>query len=590
MNSPNPSLVPQHAVRRFPLWALCALCFIYVVAGFVGRAPWKAADITSFGYMLELTHSELNPLTWPLLTPTIMGLPPEIDGSLVYSLGAWSIELWANQLHLLSAGSASLIPFTLLMGLTLFCTWKSVYFLALSPQAKPVEFAFGGQADPRDYALALADASALALIATLGLAQLGHESTPTVGQLSMISMIMLGFSMMAYKPYKAQVVLGIGLYGLTLMGAPSLGIILGLAGAAVCAFDKDSNSSKQHSFMMLILCLGLGITAHVMHLWQWRISPFEKTWEELPSLGKLWIWFCWPVWPLVLWTLWRWRNQWASANWSRHLIIPLLFSLTITVGAFISYSQERTLLLALPSMAALAAFSLPTLKRGVKALIDWFTLLLFSGCAFVIWVIWIAYQTGWPTQPAKNVAKLIPGFISHFSLASFVLAIIATLSWGFIVYWRIGRNPAALWKTLILPAGGASLCWLLVMSLWLPPVDYARSYAAFARLIHASTGESRCVYAWKLNRAEMIALEYHEHIKLVDFQKSDQILNSLLDQLRDHPSNSNPLCNWVLTNGEHKEEILKIINKHQAGNWQLYKTIRKPSDPDEDVVIFRHTL
>lgn len=66
---------------------------------------------------------------------------------------------------------------------------------------------------------------------------------------------------------------------------------------------------------------------------------------------------------------------------------------------------DRTLLLALPALATLAAFALPTLKRQVLALIDWFALLFFSTSALTIWVIWIAMQTGFPPQPAANVAR-----------------------------------------------------------------------------------------------------------------------------------------------------------------------------------------
>ncbi|MFZ9180222.1 MAG: hypothetical protein ACO21V_13530, partial [Limnohabitans sp.] len=65
-----------------------------------------------------------------------------------------------------------------------------------------------------------------------------------------------------------------------------------------------------------------------------------------------------------------------------------------------------------------------------------------------------------------------------------------------LVHWRAGRHRAALWKSLVLPAGGAALCWLLLMTLWLPALDYARSYvtqnqdkAAF--LLRAWAAESK---------------------------------------------------------------------------------------------------
>ena len=170
------------------------------------------------------------------------------------------------------------------------------------------------------------------------------------------------------------------------------------------------------------------------------------------------------------------------------------------------------------------------------------------------------------------------------------------------MHWRVGRNPTALWKTLILPAGGAALCWFLVMSLWLPPVDYGRSYVALTRRVQENIGTPPCAYVWRLTRPQTTALKYHINLNLVDFQKSDQLLNAVLDQLRSDsikndaskviPNNTRastaPECEWLLVSGEHKQEIQTIINQHQAGNWDIHKVLRKPSDPDEDLVIFRH--
>ena len=56
MNQPTPAIVAQDAVRRLPRVALLLFCLAYVVPGFVGREPWKNADITAFGYMFELAR------------------------------------------------------------------------------------------------------------------------------------------------------------------------------------------------------------------------------------------------------------------------------------------------------------------------------------------------------------------------------------------------------------------------------------------------------------------------------------------------------------------------------------------------------
>ena len=60
-----------------------------------------------------------------------------------------------------------------------------VWRLFARPQ--PVPFAFGGEARPADYARAMADGGLLALVATLGLAQLSHETTPALAQVAFTS-------------------------------------------------------------------------------------------------------------------------------------------------------------------------------------------------------------------------------------------------------------------------------------------------------------------------------------------------------------------------------------------------------------------
>jgi hypothetical protein len=123
------------------------------------------------------------------------------------------------------------------------------------------------------------------------------------------------------------------------------------------------------------------------------------------------------------------------------------------------------LLLSLPALAALAAFALPTFSRSASALIDWFTLLFFSGIAFFIWFMWVAIQTGFPAKPAANVARLAPGFVPSFGVLAFAVALLATIAWIWLVRWRTSRSREAIWKSLVLPAGGTALAWLLATTL-----------------------------------------------------------------------------------------------------------------------------
>ena len=163
----------------------------------------------------------------------------------------------------------------------------------------------------------------------------------------------------------------------------------------------------------------------------------------------------------------------------------------------------------------MAAFALPTFSRGLAALLDWFSLLFFSICTIGVWVIWLAVQTGIPAKPAANVAKLAPGYSAELNLAALALAIFASLAWCLLVRWRVARQRSAIWKSLVLPAAGASLTWILIMTLWLPLLDYGRSYTPqLAALQSQRSAISGCVLGVGLDRGELAALGYYHRLDM----------------------------------------------------------------------------
>jgi 4-amino-4-deoxy-L-arabinose transferase-like glycosyltransferase len=277
------------------------------------------------------------------------------------------------------------------------------------------------------------------------------------------------------------------------------------------------------------------------------------------------LWFTWPAWPLVLWTLWRWRRQLLNTHLSRHLALPVWFAL-VTVGAtLITPAGDRALLLALPALATLAAFALPTLQRSVSALIDWFTLIFFTGCALVIWVVWIAMQTGFPPQPAANVARLAPAFEPRFIILPFVFATLATLAWGWLVKWRAGRHRSAIWKSLVLPAGGAALCWLLLTTLWMPLLDFGRSYAPLVHRVEAVVKPTQCVETFGLNQGLIAAFRFHSDLQLV-------------------PTTDKARCQWLVVDQDIVAQIPEIVNPER---WKQHSTFGHPRNGEDDLVIYQ---
>ena len=557
-------------MRRLPRLALLLFCIAYVLPGFLGRGPWKNEDIAAFGVMRELASAASN---W--LQPQLLGQVTGFDALAPYWLGAIAIKC----LPFLDPAFAVRIPFVMLLALALLATWYAVYYLARSPQAQPVAFAFGGEASPVDYARAIADAGLLALIASLGLAQLSHETTPALAQLGFTA---LAFYAMAASPYRrATKILGpafgllIGLGGLALSGAPTLALLFGIGGALVewthmrWGTDQADPAAKQQSWHWVLLITAItllvSLLAYSLDLWRWRIhlpgADDASAWKDWRSLGRLLLWFTWPAWPLAMWTLFRWRRQLAS----RHVALPLWFAGMAVVATLTTTASDRSLLLSLPPLAALAAFALPTLKRSVASLIDWFTLLFFTGCGIIIWVVWIAMQTGVPRQPAANVAKLAPGFEPSFSWLAFLVALAATLAWAWLVKWRAGAQRAAVWKSLVLPAGGATLCWLLLMTLWMPLLDYARSFAPISRQIASLVDKNACVEIYGISSAQAAALQYHGQLEL-------------------RQAGAQASCPYLIVDIEAQSTLSNTVN---LPDWAFKATVRRPTDKTENVLLYK---
>ncbi len=470
------------------------LCAAYVLPGVFGRDPWKSADLTAFGQMLAMAEGRTS---W--LTPALGGVPTD-SSPLPHWLGAAFIMLTSPWLD---PSLAVRIPFALLLALTLAALWYACFALARTEAAQPLPFAFGGEAQSVDYARAIADASILALVATLGLLQLGHEITPELAQLAAVAVAQWALAVAPYHPRRAHIGIVFSLPILACSGAPTMAAVLGVAGTAICT-RSTYDGVRRFGWWVAASTVLACVTAWLLGQWAWRITP-PATPRQLMQMGLQWLWFLWPSWLLALWALWRWR-QYLSR---RHVAIPLSVLLIALVACAAMGGSDRALMLGLPGVAVLAAFALPTLNRSTSSAIDWFSVFFFTLLAIWVWVMYIAMQTGVPAKPAANVQRLAPGFKAHFAWLPLIVAIVATIAWLWLVRWRTARHRAALWRSLVLPAGGVVLAWSLAMTLWLQPLDYARSYRAHVALLSKHIPPGVCITAPGLPRALTAALEYH---------------------------------------------------------------------------------
>jgi len=491
VNTPNPALVTERGARALPRIALLLLCAAYVLPGVIGRDPWRNADLAAYGQMAAIASGRT---TWWMPT---LGQVAGDTGLLPHWLGAGFITLLSP---LVDPAFAARIPFALLLAAAIALTWYTTFHLARTDAALPLPFAFGGEADPVAYARAISDGAVLALMASLGLLQLGHETTPELAQLAATALFLYALAAAPFRPIQSRLAVLAALPALAGSGAPSMAMAMGLGGAIVCGF---SSYPQVRRFVPWIVAGALfaALAAQALGAWRWRSPGLE--WSQLPGIARQWAWFMWPGWLLALWTLWRWRRHLLH----RHLSVPLV-ALVVALAANLAMGgSDRALMLGLPGLAVLAALALPTFRRSTAAAVDWFSMLLFTAAAAFIWLMYVAMQTGVPAKPAANVAKLAQGFTPGFSAAALLLALVGTAAWIWLVRWRTGRHREALWKSLVLPAGGVVLCWLLAMTLWLPVLDFARSPRQWMQRVAAHVPPGACVAAPGASPSTVAALE-----------------------------------------------------------------------------------
>jgi 4-amino-4-deoxy-L-arabinose transferase-like glycosyltransferase len=370
---------------------------------------------------------------------------------------------------------------------------------------------------------------------------------------------------------RAAIVFGVSL-GLMVLTRGWLVPMAMWLGVTVFAAFRNKAIVARLLFISLPLAFVIGITWLVAiylappsigsprEAWLW----WNKRQVGIPSpttvkyLLKNGVWFTWPAWPYAAWAVYAWRKQREAL----HILLPLTIFVALVLLALLNpYPEESLLLPLVPSLAILAAFGLPTMKRGAINAVDWFSVMTLSTCAAFIWIGWIAKQTGWPAQLARNAFKLAPGFKPEFNLIACLVAALATIGWIIVVYWRISRRPSVLWRAVVLSSGGVILCWLLLTTLWLPWVNYGKSYAGVAHQVEQNLpGNDFCV-ATNIGPAQRATFAYFGGIPFA------------------HPDNTH--CEFLLLQDYRRgSDDVKIITRFNE-RWRLLWEGRRPADREE---------
>jgi len=468
---------------------LILLSIIWIFLGLTGHAPWKPLETTSISIIKDILDNGhiIAPLA---INQSLLDLPP------LY--------------HLSAAGSAKLFSylFNIHDGARLInALWMSVTLLMVGMTGRELWTHGVGR-----YATFI-------MIGTIGLILNAHSLNAEVATLASTATGFYALALSKRRPWRASLLLGSAIaVGFLAKGLLPVLILIGTALSLALLF----NNWRTKSFAIFV-SVALSVALPLVALW---LVPFAlyfpdlfSAWlhTELNSFNnayfsyffKILIWYAWPALPLALWSLWRHRAHLLSKPRFQLIIVFFIVSL-ITLGAGADNKDINALTLLLP-LVALGAGSVDHLKRGAASALNWFGISLFGLAGFLIWLGWFAMMTGHPSRIKERMQFLSGSDSTSLSIISLTLAVIITSIWLFTCV-RVRQSNRA---TVTNWAVGMTFGWGLLMTLWLPLIDSAKSYRPVFTQLQQSLGKSNaCIKSLNVGQSQRVLLNYYTNLRL----------------------------------------------------------------------------
>lgn len=517
---------------------LLLLCLLWIGFGLIGHAPWKPDELQTISVIKHLQEGG----NWA--APSMAGEPFLKKPPLYYLSAAAFTKLLSP---MLMPHDAARLATGLWMALTLMLvgvTGRELWGLGSGRQAT------------------------LIFISSIGLVFSAHTLNPDVAGLTGYAMVFYGLALAPRKPFRAGLILGTGAgIGFLAKGLLPLEVALATALLLPLLFTRWRQTSH-------LLVLGAAAVSALPWMAPWLISMKQQApglfqqWLAAQSAGninfgyfaKTLSWYAWPALPLTAWTLWRMRPDHPSIQ------LPLLFFLVLFV--MLSIGTDSRDIHALPLLLPLALLATPavdSLRRGAASALDWFGVMLFGTFGFLIWLGWFAMMTGMPARLAQRMHKLSSAYNPEFGLLAFLLAAALTMVWAAVVFKTNKRTNRA---TVTDWAVGMTMVWGLVMTLWLPWLDAAKSYqSTFAAMSKALPTSYACVTGRNLGDSQRAALDYHANVQVQRFETTQNLG-----------------CDLYLIQDERGQEKIE-----PGPDWRLVWEGKRPSDRHESFRLFQRT-
>lgn len=471
---------------------LILLCAIWLCMGLVGHQPWKQDEPQSISIVKTMLTG----------------------GSLIAPLAAGQNALEYPPLyHLSAAGLAKLFAPLLPMhdGARLVTgIWMALTLLMVGMSGRELWGTGAGRQ------------TTFIFLGSLGLAATAHLLTPEVGALTGCAMGLYALTLARRRPYRASLLLGSGIGIAFMTGGILPAAIVTVSALLMLLFRNWRNRSYA-------VALGLGMLSASpwLIIWPvlcWLTAPdilsgwWQASFREFPGFNHYYFlrtlaWYAWPALPIALWGLWRYRAHLLHSAPYQLLVVFFCAGFILT-GLMAETREIHAMPLLLP-LAIFAGSSVETLRRGAAGALNWFGIMLFGTMGFLIWLGWFAMMTGWPAKLAERMHFLSGIAEPQFHWLLFIPALGITTVWLVVVANAKRSNRAAVNDWAI----GITMVWSLLMTIWLPWIDSARSYAPVMHGLHAALPENyACITSRNLGSAQQALLDYYADVRTQPFE------------------------------------------------------------------------
>ena len=492
------------------------LCTIWLLAGAVGHDPWKAEDMLHLGVAFGMGAGD-----W--LVPRIAGDPWLVSPPLYHWVAALCGKLLGGLLPWHDAARLASVLF------------GAAFLAILSRMAQQLLGASAAVAAP------------LLAIGTLGLLVPLHEAQPAIVAITGFIISLWGLSAWRAETLRGGLIFGAGI-GIGFLGAGIDSAAIQLATGLMLFLHPAWRMRGSLAAWLAAACAALLlILPWPWLLWQQSPALFDIWWnaekESLTLRGgfsrnhlELLVWASWPVLPLALWSLWLERRNLFKP--------PTALLLAATAAALLAFFADvpkaTALMPALVPLTLLAAAGAGRLRRGAASAFDWFGMMTFTLAASLIWLGGIAMLTGEPARVAKNFSKPAPGFIAEVSTLAIVIAIAVTVGWIAVML----RTPRSPWRAAARWSVGLTTIWLLLVALWLPWIDYGKSYRSVsADFRHVLGNHPGCIARRGLGLAQRASLDYFNGIRTVGGSRARDCRHLIMQAA---PNTEKSLPGWTL--------------------------------------------